>query len=312
MPENNRSQAEVIKGSVVLQNSRGTAPGMILHHLPNYSGKYVVIMPGVPAEMQEMMRRDVVPYFAPLSQTYIKHTHLMTSGIGESRLAELIGDEKAFLTPGSTLAYLPQSASVNLRVTTKGTDRKQVEHENAAIVTYIAARIQKYLYATEEKPLEAFIGQLLQERGLTLATAESCTGGLIAHRITNVAGSSNYFIQSYVVYNNLAKVQTLGVRRETLEQHGAVSEEVALEMAKGCLEHSGADIALATTGIAGPGGGTETKPVGMVCLALVTNDKLGNQEKVKTLYFVKERLRNKELFAQAALDWLRRILVSAD
>ncbi len=312
MPENNRSQAEVIKGSVVLQNVLGTAPGMILHDLPNYSGKYVVIMPGVPAEMQEMMRRDVVPYFAPLSQTYIKHTHLMTSGIGESQLAELIGDEKAFLTPGTTLAYLPQTASVNLRVTTRGKDRKQVEQENAAVVAHIASRIQKYLYATEEKPLEAFIGQLLQERKLTLATAESCTGGLIAHRITNIAGASNFFMQSYVVYNNLAKVQTLGVKQETLERHGAVSEEVALEMAKGCLKHSGADIALATTGIAGPGGGTETKPVGMVCLALVTNDKLGNQEKAKTLYFTKERLRNKELFAQAALDWLRQTLVNAN
>jgi nicotinamide-nucleotide amidase len=312
MPENNRSQAEVIKGSVVLQNALGTAPGMILHSLPNYSGKYVVIMPGVPAEMQEMMRRDVVPYFAPLSQTYIKHTHLMTSGIGESHLAELIGDEKNFLTPGSTLAYLPQTASVNLRVTTRGRDREQVERENAAIVAHIASRIQKYLYATEAQPLEAFVGRLLQERKLTLATAESCTGGLIAHRITNIAGASKFFMQSYVVYNNLAKVQTLGVKQETLERHGAVSEEVALEMAKGCLRHSGADIALATTGIAGPGGGTETKPVGMVCLALVTNNKLGNQEKAKTLYFTKERLQNKELFAQAALDWLRQTLVNAD
>jgi nicotinamide-nucleotide amidase len=272
----------------------------------------VIGMPGVPAEMQEMMRRDVVPYFASLSQTYIKHTHLMTSGIGESHLAELIGDEKAFLTPGTTLAYLPQTASVNLRVTTKGKDRKQVEQENAAVVAHIASRIQKYLYATEEKPLEAFIGQLLQERKLTLATAESCTGGLIAHRITNIAGASNFFVQSYVVYSNLAKMRTLGVKQETLERHGAVSEEVALEMAKGCLKNSGADIALSTTGIAGPGGGTETKPVGMVCLALVTNHKLGNQEKAKTLYFVKERLRNKELFAQAALDWLRQTLVNAD
>lgn len=312
MPEMNRLQANVLKGSIVLQNALGTAPGMILHSLPKYDGKHVVVMPGVPSEMQEMMRRSVIPYFAPLSQTYIKHTHLMTSGTGESQLAELIGDEKAFLTPGSTLAYLPQTASVQLRITTRGANREQVERENAAIVATIASRIQKYLYATEEQSIEAFVGALLRERALTLATAESCTGGLIAHRITNVAGSSSYFIQSYVVYNNSAKEQTLGVRRETLEQFGAVSEEVALEMAKGCLERSGADIALATTGIAGPSGGTETKPVGMLCLALATNSKLGNQEKAKTLYFAKERQRNKELFAQAALDWLRETLVSAD
>ncbi len=312
MPDSNRSQAMVFKGCMVLQNSCGTAPGMILHALPNYDGKYVVVMPGVPSEMQEMMHRSVIPYFAPLSKTFIKHTHLMTSGAGESHLAELIGDEKAFLTPGSTLAYLPQTSSVNLRVTTRGTNREQVERENAAIVATIAARIQKYLYATDEQSLEAFLGALLKQRGLSIATAESCTGGLIAHRLTNVPGSSHYFIQSYVVYNNLAKERTLGVRHEILEQFGAVSQEVALEMARGCLQRSGADIALATTGIAGPTGGTETKPVGMLCLALATTSKLGNQEKAKTLYFTKDRLRNKELFAQAALDWLRQILVSAD
>lgn len=312
MPESNRSQAEVFKGAEVLQNSCGTAPGMILHHLPNYPGKYVVILPGVPLEMQEMMRRSVLPYFAPLSKTYIKHTHLMTSGIGESHLALLIGDEKTFLTPNTTLAYLPQMTHVKLRITTRGTDREQVERENAAIASLIASRIQKYLYATDDQPLEAIVGQLLKARGLTLATAESCTGGLVAHRITNVPGASSYFLQSFVVYNNRAKEHVLGVRHETLGRFGAVSEEVAREMALGCLAQSGADIAIATTGIAGPGGGSETKPVGMLCLGLATSEKLDSQVKSKTLYFTKDRLRNKDLFAQAALDWLRLTLTQGD
>lgn len=312
MPESNRSQAEVFKGAEVLQNSCGTAPGMILHHLPNYPDKYVVILPGVPLEMQEMMRRSVLPYFAPLSKTYIKHTHLMTSGIGESHLALLIGDEKTFLTPNTTLAYLPQMTHVKLRITTRGTDREQVERENAAIASLIASRIQKYLYATDDQPLEAIVGQLLKARGLTLATAESCTGGLVAHRITNVPGASSYFLQSFVVYNNRAKEHVLGVRHETLGRFGAVSEEVAREMALGCLAQSGADIAIATTGIAGPGGGSETKPVGMLCLGLATSEKLDSQVKSKTLYFTKDRLRNKDLFAQAALDWLRLTLTQGD
>ncbi|MCS7013068.1 MAG: competence/damage-inducible protein A [Chloroherpetonaceae bacterium] len=312
MPDINRSQAEVLRGALVLQNSCGTAPGMILHHLPSYPERYVVVMPGVPIEMQEMMRRSVLPYFAPLSKTYIKHTHLMTSGIGESQISELLGDEKAFLLPQTTLAYLPQTTHVKLRITTRGTDREQVEQENSAVVDFITRRLRKYLYATDDQPIEAVVGKLLQARRLTLATAESCTGGLIAHRITNVPGSSSYFLQSFVTYNNAAKERSLGVRHETLAEFGAVSEEVAREMAIGCLAKSGADIAIATTGIAGPSGGSDAKPVGMLCLGLATNHKLGNQVKTKTLYFTKDRLQNKELFSQAALDWLRLTLTETD
>ncbi len=309
MPESNRSQAEVLAGCTVFQNTKGTAPGMLLKSPTGYDGKYLVIMPGVPSEMQEMMRVSVIPYFAPLSDEFIKHTTLMTSGVGESRLAEFIGNEQEFLTDGSTLAYLPHSTGVRLRVSTRGRTQAEVERENAAIVQIISTRIQKFLYATDEMSIEEYIGRLLSERGLTIATAESCTGGLIAHRLTNVAGSSAYFKQSFVLYNNESKEHTLGVRRETLEKFGAVSEEVAQEMAERCLEKSGSDIAVASTGIAGPGGGSETKPVGMLCVSVVTGEKLHRVSRTHTMTFVKERLRNKELFSQAALDLVRQILM---
>ncbi|NTV45480.1 MAG: competence/damage-inducible protein A [Chlorobiales bacterium] len=308
MPESNRSQGEVIAGSIVLQNTRGTAPGMILKDLKGYPGKYVVIMPGVPFEMEEMVRISVLPFFMPLSRLSIKHTTLMTAGIGESTLAEMIGDEKEWIGKGTSLAYLPHSAGVRLRVTTKGALQDEVEEANDASVAEVIKRVGKFLYATTDMLLEEYIGKLLKERGLRMTTAESCTGGLIANRITNIPGSSDYFDAGFVVYSNEAKVRSLGVSKETLDRFGAVSEEVAIEMAQGCLWKIGADIAISTTGIAGPGGATETKPVGMVCIGLVTNEKLGNQKIAKTMTFTSDRLRNKERFSEAALNLVRGVL----
>ncbi|ACF14227.1 competence/damage-inducible protein CinA [Chloroherpeton thalassium ATCC 35110] len=308
MPASNRSQGEVIEGSVVLQNTRGTAPGMILQNLPNYEGKFVVIMPGVPYEMQEMMRVSVVPFFQPHSKHFIKHTSLMTAGIGESTLAEQIGEVKAFLPDGSTLAFLPHSVGVRLRVSSKGENFQAVQKEHAQVVDALKARIGGYLYATTDMPLEEHIGELLKSRGLSIATAESCTGGLIANRLTNIPGSSAYFYQGFVTYSNEAKIKALGVREETLAAHGAVSEETAQEMAAGCLEKTGSDIAISTTGIAGPGGGTEIKPVGMVCIGVATSAKLGSRSFAKTMIFWADRLLNKERFSEAALNLVRELL----
>jgi nicotinamide-nucleotide amidase len=308
MPESNRSQGEVISGSVVLQNTRGTAPGMILKDLKGYPGKYVVIMPGVPYEMEEMVRLSVQPFFIPLSRQCIKHTTLMTAGIGESTLSEMIGDEKEWIGKGSSLAYLPHSAGVRLRVTTRGALHDEVTEENEASVSEVVKRVGKFLYATTDMPLEEYVGKLLKDRGLRMSAAESCTGGLIAHRITNVPGSSDYFDAGFVVYSNEAKVRSLGVSSETLERFGAVSEEVAIEMAQGCLTKIGSDIAVSTTGIAGPGGATETKQVGMVCIGLVTNEKLGSRKIAKTMTFTSDRLRNKDRFSEAALNLIRTVL----
>lgn len=312
MPEANRSQGEVIDGCIVVQNTQGTAPGMILKDLEGYDGKIVVLMPGVPYEMEAMMKKSIVPFLAPLSDTFVKHSVIMTAGIGESNLAELIGNEQEFLTPNSTLAYLPHTRGVRLRLTTRGTSRQSVIEENERIVRIITSRIQKFIFAQDDMLLEEVVGKMLLERKMVLATAESCTGGQIANRITNIPGSSAYFSQSYVVYNNQAKMLTLHVNPETLDAFGAVSEAVALEMLEGCLKESGADIAVATTGIAGPTGGTETKPVGMVCIAAGTSEKFGHIRRAKTFIFSQDRLRNKELFTQAALNFVRILLTDLD
>jgi nicotinamide-nucleotide amidase len=309
MPEANRSQGEVIAGCVVLQNTKGTAPGMIVRNQKGYENKFVVMMPGVPTEMHEMMRVSVLPFFKPLSNSFIKHTTIMTAGIGESHLAERIGNEKEFLTPNSTLAYLPHTMGVRLRVTTRGTNEADVLAENARIAQTIISRAEKFVFATDDVSLEEIIGKMLLERQWTLATAESCTGGMLAHRITNISGSSAYFSESFVLYNNDAKHKTLGVKKETIEKFGAVSEEIALEMVQGCLEQSDSDIAVATTGIAGPTGGTETKPVGMICAAVALNSRHGGKSHVKTFVFGKDRLRNKDLFTQTALNMVRSLLV---
>lgn len=311
MPESNRSQGEIIAGSVALQNAKGTAPGMILKDVKGYEGKIAILLPGVPYEMEAMLKKSVIPFLAPLSDSFVKHSVIMTAGIGESHLAELI-NEQEFLTPNTTLAYLPHTMGVRLRVTTRGTNRAQVHDENARVVKMVASRIEPYIFAFDDITLEEIVGKMLLERNLTLATAESCTGGQIANRITNISGASAYFAQSFVVYNNAAKAQTLGVNPETIEAYGAVSEEVALEMLDGCLKRSGADVAVATTGIAGPTGGTETKPVGMVCIATGTSEKFGDLRRVKTYVFSEDRLRNKELFTQTALNAVRKLLLELD
>ncbi|MBC8042232.1 MAG: competence/damage-inducible protein A [Rhizobacter sp.] len=309
MPDSNRSQGEVIAGSLVLQNSCGTAAGMILHGLAGHDNKFVVIMPGVPYEMQAMMRLSIIPYFQPLSKTVIKHSVLMTTGIGESTLAELIGDEQKFLTATSTLAYLPSPTGVRLRISTRGTHAAAVENENASIVQAVSSRVEKFIYATDDVPIEALLGKLLKDRSLTIAVVESCTGGLVANRLTNIAGSSAYFLGGLIVYSNKSKQGLLGVQKETIARFGAVSEEVALEMAEGGLELTGGDIVLSTTGIAGPDGGTIEKPVGLVCLGLATSEKLDSLRITKKITFGDERLRNKERFSQAALDLARRAVL---
>lgn len=312
MPDANRTQAEVIEGSIVVQNTQGTAPGIILKDMDGYNGKIVVLLPGVPYEMEAMMKRSIIPFLAPLSDTFVKHSVIMTAGIGESHLAELIGNEQEFLTPNSTLAYLPHTMGVRLRLTTRGTSQQSVIEENQRILETITSRIKKFIFSQDDVLLEEVVGKMLLERNMVLATAESCTGGQIANRITNISGSSSYFSQSYVVYNNQAKIRTLGVNPETLDAFGAVSEEVALEMLEGCLRESGADIAVATTGVAGPTGGTEAKPVGMVCIAAGTSKKFGQIRRAKTFIFSQDRLRNKELFTQAALNFVRILLMELD
>lgn len=300
-----RSQAMVIEGSVVLPNTQGTAPGMIIECAPQFAGRYLVLMPGVPVEMEAMMQLTVIPFFEPLSGAFIRHTPVMTMGIGESQLADMIAHIEETLPPGTTLSYLPHAAGVSLMVSTSGSRKEEVDAENRQVVDAIVERAGSLVYAVKEARLEEVVIETLLERGQTVAVAESCTGGLVASRLTDVAGSSGCFLQGLVTYSNEAKVALLGVEAATIERHGAVSEPVAEQMARGCLERSGADIAAATTGIAGPGGGSPEKPVGTVCIAVASRSAAGEViVDVSTLSMHGDRQQNKVRFSEAALRGL--------
>ena len=294
-----REQAMVIEGSQVIPNTRGSAAGMIISCGEQFQNHYLVLMPGVPSEMKAMMELTVVPSFAALSETVIRHTPVKTIGIGESRLAEMIVDVEDRLPEGTTLAYLPHAAGVNLMISTIGRDRDVVDRDNRSVVEAIVRTAEKFVYATSEVTLEETIAAMLSCRGVTVAVAESCTGGLLASRLTDVPGSSFYFLQGFVVYSNQAKHNTLGVPEETIKKFGAVSEEVALAMATGCLEKSGADFAVATTGIAGPSGGSPEKPVGTLCLAIAQKNSADVLS--RRLVLQGDRQQNKLRFSEAAL-----------
>ena len=297
-----RLQAMVIEGSVVIPNTKGTAPGMIIECAPQFAGRYLVLMPGVPVEMEAMMQLTVIPFFEPLSGAFIRHTPVMTMGIGESQLADMIAHIEETLPPGTTLSYLPHAAGVSLMVSTSGSRKKEVDAENRKVVDAIVERAGPFVYAVKEAQLEEVVVETLLERSQTVAVAESCTGGLVASRLTDVAGSSGCFLQGLVTYSNEAKVALLGVEAATIERYGAVSEPVAEQMACGCLERSGADIAVSTTGIAGPGGGSPEKPVGTVCIAVASRSSTGEVTvDASTFSMHGDRHQNKARFSEAAL-----------
>ncbi|MBF8247881.1 MAG: cinA [Bacteroidetes bacterium] len=303
----NEDQALVPKGCTVIQNRFGTAPGFLFHR----EGKFFIVMPGVPFEMKGMMEQFVVPYFeSKVTGSVIRHRTLKATGIGESMLAAQIGDVSGLFEPnsGTTLAYLPSPTGVRLRITVRGKAAQQAETQIKLVEERIRGKAGKYIYGTENEELEHVVGKLLTERKLTLAVAESCTGGLIADRITDVPGSSNYFERSMTLYSNESKVAELGVPLALLEKFGAVSREVAEAMAAGVRSKSNTDIGISTTGIAGPAGGSAEKPVGLVWV--------GYSEKNETLAlkfnFGDGRRRVKERAAQAALELLRRKLLKME
>jgi nicotinamide-nucleotide amidase len=305
MPETMKDLAMVIEGSVAIPNTKGTAPGMIIECAPQFAGRHLVLMPGVPAEMEAMMRLTVIPFFAPLSGSFIRHTPLMTLGIGETLLAEMIAETEENLPSGTTLAYLPHAAGVSLMVSSSGLRREEVDAENRSVVEAIVAKAGAFVYATSEVTLEEVLVRMLLERKLTVAVAESCTGGLVGSRLTDVAGSSGCFLEGVVTYSNQAKARLLGVDTGTIGQYGAVSEPVAEQMARGCLLNSGADIAVATTGIAGPGGGSPEKPVGTICIAVASRAAYGTLLlETSTLSMHGDRRQNKLRFSEAALGAL--------
>ena len=260
----NRQQALVPATCQVLPNAVGTAPGMWFED----AGTVFVSMPGVPFEMKRLMTDHVLPRLqAQFQLAPIEHLVVMTAGLGESFLAQKIADWEDALPANLKLAYLPSFGAVRLRLTGTADGQPDLRGRMLALLPALRARIGEYIFAEEETKLEAVIGQLLLARHLTVGTAESCTGGLVAHRLTGVPGSSAYFRGSIVAYHNDIKQAELGVRPETLAAHGAVSEAAVREMAEGARRRLGVDVAVATSGIAGPGGATDTKAAGTVCLA---------------------------------------------
>jgi len=309
-----RQNAMVIEGSTVIVNTMGLAPGMMIPSGSRFDDHLLVLMPGVPLEMQAMMKLTVLPAVTALSGSVIVHSHIMTTGTGETTIAGMITAIEDALPEGTTLAYLPHVAGVSLRVSSIGPDRQVVEQDNRQVVDAIVSAVGHYVYATRDISLEEVVGELLLMQGMRITTAESCTGGLVASRLTDVAGSSGYVDEAYVVYSNDAKMRLLGVDESSLVEHGAVSELVAAEMARGALERSGADIAVSTTGIAGPSGGSREKPVGTLCIGLAVKNLRSGLVRIttETFYSRSDRARNKFRFSEAALRMVWKELSSVE
>lgn len=279
-------------------NEVGTAPGMWFER----GGTYWMSMPGVPHEMKKLMKDFVLPKLPEIFELpVIYHKVVKTVGIGESWLADLIRDWENALPEHIKLAYLPSLGQVRLRLTAFGKERKKLETEVAEQLALVLPQISNYVYGYDEETLESALGNLLKNTQKTLALAESCTGGYVSHLVTSIPGSSAYFNGSVVPYHNQFKQDILGVSVETLESKGAVSEETVLEMANGVRELFGADFGLASSGVAGPDGGTEEKPVGTVWIACAGK---GFAE-AKKLQLTQDRLLNIQLTAVAVLNLLR-------
>lgn len=300
--EINRRQADVLEGCEVLFNDRGTAPGMWI----TQGNKTYVIMPGVPFEMKHIMQERVLPRLRRLSgRIPIWHHTLLTGGIGESFLAEKIADIETALPAHIRLAYLPKPGLVRLRLSAAGPDLDALKRETEQLADKLKTRIGDYFLTEGDTPLESLILTAMQREGLRFSTAESCTGGDIARRMTSIPGSSAVFEGGAVTYSNALKVRLLGVKHQTLETYGAVSEKTVLEMAAGAQANFGTDYAIAVSGIAGPGGGSAEKPVGLVWIAVAGKHGVVTREH----HFGKDRLINIERAGTAALLLLWRVLV---
>lgn len=299
--EVNHNQAMVPANCEVLINQNGTAPGMWFNH----EGKVYVSMPGVPFEMMYLMEEQVIPRLkAQFKLPHIVHNTLLTVGVGESFLAEMIADIEDRLPAHIKLAYLPKLGTVRLRLSAQGENITSLRSEVEHYADQIAERVGRAVVAREDIPIEKAILNKMEAKELTLSVAESCTGGYIAHLFTQHAGSSKVFLGGAVSYAYELKESILGVKNETLWQHGAVSEETATEMMQGALQNFKSDYAIAVTGIAGPDGGTPDKPVGTVWIAV------GNKYKsiIKKFTFGNKRIQNIERTATTALGLLNTLL----
>jgi nicotinamide-nucleotide amidase len=296
----NKDQANVPEIAEVIRNNKGTAPGYWIEK----DEKIFVVMPGVPYEMEEMMNSFVIPRIQEMGlekQGFVRRLILNTTGIPESYLFERLGDLDEILGDAK-LAFLPNQYGVKLRITVKGEDEETVNNNLIEVEQKIRAKTGRFIFGKNHETLENVVGKLLEKRDLTISVAESCTGGSLANHLTNVSGSSKYFDRGVVSYSNASKVEILKVDEDVIIEHGAVSREVAMQMAEGVRSTSGTDIGVSTTGIMGPTGATTDKPVGLVYIGYC-DEKVCTARKV---VFGGDRLLNKQRTVQAALDLVRR------
>jgi nicotinamide-nucleotide amidase len=303
MNENNRRQAEVPESCRVIKNGAGTAPGMWFEK----DGTIYISMPGVPNEMKHIMTEHVLPELNKrfTSQTII-HRNIMTYGTFEAKLAETLTGFEAALPENIKLAYLPAQGVIKLRLTATGTDRVALSNLVNNQVNKLYKIIPELIFGENEESLEMIIGKLLKAKSKTVSTAESCTGGEIAHLLTSVPGSSDYYKGSVIAYDNSVKTQLLGVQQDIINNYGAVSEDVVREMAIGVRNLLGTDYAVATSGIAGPDGGTEAKPVGTIWIAVASGHGVITEKRV----FGNDRITNIKRFSLTALNLLRKQIIN--
>ncbi len=305
MPVSNITQAEIPEGAVTLPNQRGTSPGLII----NNNGVVFIMLPGVPVEMEGLMTDQVVPYL----KKHLSHSVLVvsrtirTTGIGESKLAEILNSDLAEIVE-LEVAFLPDPLGVDIRLTSQGREKKALNRSIQEIEKRIVALIPDNIYGYDDDSMESVVGSLLKKHSVSIAVAESCTGGRASDKITNVAGSSNYFDRAVVAYSNEAKIKLLDIDRKNLEIYGAVSEEIALQMAENIRKQSGCDIGTSITGIAGPGGATPEKLVGLVYIGF--SDGFGTY--VTKLQLRGERTRIKGQSVQTMLNIIRLRLNDTD
>lgn len=302
--DRNLKQAEVPDVCTVIPNKRGTAPGMWFEK----EGRVYVSMPGVPHEMKGMMTDVVIPKLAQqFTLPHITHRTLLTAGVGESFLAELLMGFESQLPAHIKMAYLPNYGLVRLRLSATGQDATALEQEVQAQFDELQRITAPYLVTNQDEPMEKVVARLLMQKNATLATAESCTGGYMAHLITASPGASAFYKGSVVSYSNEIKEKLLGVSPDTLAAEGAVSEGTVRQMVAGALQALGTDYAIAVSGIMGPDGGSAEKPVGMVWIAV------GNAEQIvaKQFNFRFDRTKNVQLTAMNGFDMLRRFLLEA-
>ena len=296
MPDSLRSQCEVPEKADILYNEKGTAPGFKIRQ-----GKCVLFsLPGVPLEMQYLFKKFVVPEMgAQKSKTFL-HRLIKTTGLSESELWAKVGSLDK-LQEKATIASLPSHLGVRIRISLLTESKQEGESRLDEVERFLTKQLFNYIYGTDGDEIEGKVGSLLKERSLTLSTAESCTGGLIGHRLTQVPGSSDYFKEGFIVYSNDAKIKRLQVDSKLIEEFGAVGEPVARAMAEGVCRVTGADIGISVTGIAGPSGGSDLKPVGLTYIAI--HDWSGTY--CQKFIFKHDRIKNKERSVQTALNLVR-------